>query len=96
LQSYGSKGLAIFQVINDGIKQGMDPDADDLANWVSSYTPAGTTGIDPRARSAKFYLNGSPTVSIPYNIIIDAKTRKILEKEVSYTNLETTIQTYLQ
>ena len=41
------------------------------------------------------YYDGSGKVGIPYNIIIDAKTRKVLVKKVGLSQVESTIAKYL-
>ena len=95
MQNYGSKGLAIFQINNDGPKQQSAPTTVQLMSWVDYYKAAGASGIDPNRRSSKFYYDGAASVSIPYNFILDAKTRKVLEKKVSAANVEARIQYYL-
>ena len=69
------------------------PTAPQLNGWVSIYKAAGASGIDPRRHSSKYYYSGG-TVGIPYNIILDAKTLKVLEKKISYTKLEPLFQKY--
>lgn len=86
MSTYGSKGLAIFQVNNDGAIKGNKPNTSELVAWVKIYKAAGASGIDPRRRSSQYYYSGA-TVSIPYNFILDAKTRKILERNVSAATL---------
>jgi hypothetical protein len=95
MQKYGSKGLAIFQINNDGASQGSTPTTLQLMAWVDYYKAAGASGIDPKRRSSKFYYDGGASVSIPYNFILDAKTRKVLEKKVSAANVEARIQYHL-
>lgn len=95
MTKYGSKGLAIFQINNDGASKGTSPTTAQLKAWVDYYKAAGCSGIDPKRRSSKYYFDGSASVSIPYNFILDAKTRKVLEKQVSAANVEARIQYYL-
>ena len=58
MQKYGSKGLAIFQINNDGASQGTTPTTVQLMAWVDYYKAAGASGIDPKRRSSKFYYDG--------------------------------------
>ena len=101
MQKYGAKGLAIFQVNNDGTPKSTQfnpspPTTKQLASWVSYNNAAGASGIDPTRRITKYYYAGPGTkIGIPYNFIIEAKTRKILEKAVSRAALEDRIKYYL-
>jgi len=95
MQKYGPKGLAIFQVNNDGPAQGSTPTTAQLKAWVKVYKAAGASGIDPKRRSSKLYYDNGNAVSIPYNFIIDAKTRKMLEKKVSANDVEARISYHL-
>ena len=94
MTKYGPKGLMIFQVNNDGTKPGTTPTVAQMDNWVKTYKAAGISTIDPRRNVSKYYYSGGK-VGIPYNIIIDAKTLKVLEKKVSYTKIEAALQKYL-
>ena len=96
MSKYGPKGLMIYQVNNDGPSQGSTPTPTQLEGWVKLYKAAGISTIDPRRNVSRFYYDGSGKVGIPYNIIIDAKTLKVLEKQVSYSKVESTIQKYLK
>ena len=56
--------------------------------------------MDPRKRCSKYYIKYNPskgafTGSIPSNILIDAKTRKILAKGVKYSSLPSSFAKYL-
>ena len=94
MKTYGPKGLAIFQVINDGTSKGQRPTKPQLDGWNKIYKPAGACGLDPRRVSTKYYYSGGP-VGIPYNILLDAKTRKIVEKKVPASQLTSMFQKYL-
>ena len=94
MTKYGPKGLMIFQVNNDGTSQGQSPTAAQLEGWVKIYKAAGISTIDPRRNVSKYYYDGGQ-VGIPYNIIIDAKTMKVLEKKVSASKVEAALQKYL-
>jgi hypothetical protein len=87
-------GLMIYQISNDGISRGSPPNKTGLDAWVAAYKPAGVSGIDPLRRSSKIYYTGG-SVGIPYNIIVDAKTRKILKKKVPLSSLEPVLSQYL-
>ncbi len=95
MTKYGPKGLMIYQVNNDGTGQGTTPTTAQLEGWVKTYKAAGISTIDPRRNVSKFYYDGSGKVGIPYNIIIDAKTRKVLVKKVGLSQVESTIAKYL-
>ena len=76
MQTYGSKGLVIVTTLTDGVKVNTPPTVGLLNNWISAYKPAGAAGIDPGNVAARY--NGKGTV--PLNMIIDAKTRRVLDK----------------
>ena len=95
MTKYGPKGLMIFQVNNDGKSKGSKPTPAQLEEWVKTYKAAGISTIDPRRNVSKYYYDGTGKVGIPYNIIIDAKTMKVLEKKVSASQIETMLKKYL-
>ena len=95
MTKYGPKGLMIFQVNNDGTGQGTTPTTAQLEGWVKLYKAAGISTIDPRRNVSKFYYDGTGKVGIPYNIIIDAKTRKVLAKKVSASAVTAALDKYL-
>ncbi len=94
MSTYGPKGLMILQVHVRSSASAPPPKPSELDAWVSAYKPAGVCGIDPLSRVAQFTYDG-PTVTYPFNLLIDAKTRKILEKEVSSSALPASFQKYL-
>jgi hypothetical protein len=91
--SYGSKGLLIFQTLFDSDKQGTRPSVALLNAWVKAFKPTGACGIDPARNSVTYNTDGTT----PLNLIVDAKTRKVLEKfnAFSMTTVETKIKTQL-
>ncbi len=79
MKKYGDKAM-IFQILIQDANETQNPphiDLDFSLQWIKQFNVVGVSGIDP---------NGTPNLwnvpgSIPLNILIDAKTRKILEKE---------------
>ncbi len=71
-----------------------------MNQWISAYGSATATGLDPNRTVSKFYIKYDSTKkawvgAIPHNIIIDAKTRKVLEAKVSFSQLPTMFAKYL-
>lgn len=106
MTKYSAKGLMIFQVSNAGpvnTNPPTTPKLTDIDNWVAAYKPAGATGIDPRRRTTPYYVYYGKDSSgksgwigaVPYNFIIDAKTRKILWRGGYSSSFETTFSQYL-
>lgn len=77
MKTYGDR-VMIFQVlIEDDNQGGGNIDVDYSLAWIKQFGVAGTSGIDPDHTPDLWNEAGS----IPLNILIDAKTRKVLEKE---------------
>lgn len=93
LQTYESKGLAIFQTLFDSDKQGDRPTIALLDAWVKVLNAAGAVGIDPGRESVVYNTGGST----PLNMIIDAKTLEVLDKFNGYSQatVESKIKQYL-
>ena len=93
LKTYGSKGLMIFQTLSDGNTQGSTPTTTMLDSWISTYKAVGACGIDPYKQSSQYNSKGT----VPLNLIIDAKTLKVLDKinGASKSALEAKIKTHL-
>lgn len=93
MKTYGSKGLMIYQVLTDSATQGKAADPAFLTTWISGYKPMGACGIDPRKLSSQYNAKGT----IPMNMVLDAKTLKVLEKwnGGSATTTEAKIKKYL-
>jgi thiol-disulfide isomerase/thioredoxin len=68
--------LGIYQVLFDNVKQGQTPTLSFLNQWVKTLKPAGAVGIDPERNIVPINTGGST----PLNMIIDAKTLKVLKK----------------
>lgn len=68
--------LGIYQVLFDNIQPGQVPTLKFLNSWVKLLKPAGVIGIDPERNVMPINTEGST----PLNMIIDAKTMKILKK----------------
>ena len=82
LAKYGDKA-AIFQIlIEDDNEGGGLIDLAFSLFWIKQYGAATASGIDPDGTPDMWNLPGS----IPLNILLDAKTRKILEKENGATS----------
>jgi len=77
-----SKGVVIFQTLFDGFKKGQwtFPNHQVLKGWINGLKPQGIIGVDPERNSIPINTSGST----PLNMIIDAKTRKVLEKWNGY------------
>ncbi len=95
MKTYGPKGLIIFQACESGFKQTEAPTLDGLDTWIATYKPAGASGIDPEGHSSKYLFSGVIS-SLPFNMILDAKTLEILEKNVKAADLEAKIQQHLK
>ncbi len=76
MKTYGPKGLMIYQTLSDGATTGKTPDPTFLTSWITGYNPMGACGIDPKKLSSQYNTKGT----IPMNMILDAKTLKVLEK----------------
>lgn len=68
--------IQVFQVLFDGAKAPSVPTLQFLKQWVAVTNAAGITGIDPERNAVPYNTGGST----PLNIVIDAKTGKILKK----------------
>lgn len=79
---FGHKGLVIFQVLYDGhnSKQWTFPSQQVLEAWIKNLKPAGVIGVDPERNCVPYNTKNST----PVNMIIDAKTRKVLNKWNGY------------
>jgi thiol-disulfide isomerase/thioredoxin len=86
--------VAIFQTLFDGQQPGSDITQNLLAAWVSQLNAKGAVGMDP----AKMVLQYNAAGSTPLNMVIDAKTRKILHKWNGYApnSLEGIADYYLE
>ena len=77
MDKYGAKAI-IFQIlIEDDNEGGGHIDTDFSLAWIKQLGAVGVSGIDPDHTPDLWNVPGT----IPLNILIDAKTRKILEKE---------------
>jgi hypothetical protein len=74
------RGLILFQTLYDGQKPGQPMTFPLLKAWNAQLKPAGVVGMDPE-RWVMQYNVGSGT---PLNMLIDAKTRKVLYKVNGY------------
>jgi thiol-disulfide isomerase/thioredoxin len=76
LDTYGPKGLVIFQTLFDADKMGDEPTLALLDAWVTQLDARGVIGIDPARVSVPYNAGGTT----PLNMVIDAKTREVLAK----------------
>ena len=72
-----------------------------LNSWITAFGSATAAGLDPARRTSPFYVTYDTSKSawvgaVPHNIMIDAKTRKVLATKISYTKLEAEFQKYAQ
>mgnify|MGYP002631186260 CR=1 FL=1 len=77
MAKYGSKGLTFFQVLYEGPTQGSNVALGHLDSWIKQFNPQGASGVDPTKLTSP--INSKPG-STPLNLLIDAKTRKVLFK----------------
>jgi len=93
LKTFGPQGLAIFQVLFEGDSVSEPPTVALLDGWVSSLKAAGAVGIDVDAESIVYNTTGLT----PVNMILDAKTLRVLDKFYAYNQLtlESKIKTHL-
>ena len=68
--------LGIYQILFDNVGQGQIPTLSFLNQWTKALKPFGATGIDPERNIVPINTGGST----PLNMIIDAKTLKVLQK----------------
>lgn len=68
--------LGIYQILFDNVGQGQVPTISFLNQWTKALKPYGATGIDPERNIVPINTGGST----PLNMIIDAKTLKVLQK----------------
>ncbi len=68
--------VGIYQVLYDGAQQGSLPALQLAKDWIKSFKGQGAVGVDPDRNVAPINVAGST----PLNLIIDAKTRKVLKK----------------
>ncbi len=68
--------LGIYQVLYDGTQPGSLPTLQLAKDWIKSFKGQGAVGVDPDRNVAPINVAGST----PLNIVIDAKTRKVLKK----------------
>ena len=85
---------------NSGVSSTTLPNQVGLNGWIKTYGSAHATGMDPRKHCSKYYVKydsskGAFTGSIPFNILIDATTMKILEKGTPYKSLPSSFAKYL-
>lgn len=79
-KTYYPKGLVLMQTLYDGQKPGDPMTFGLLKAWQNQLKPAGAVGMDPQ-RWVIQYNTGNST---PLNMLIDAKTRKVLYKVNGY------------
>lgn len=93
--SYGDKGLVIFQTLIDDDNQTnpKPPTVTLLDAWVNMLKPVGACGLDPE-RVTMPYNTAS---TLPLNLILDAKTRKVLDKSngFNFATAESKVKLYL-
>jgi hypothetical protein len=84
LYQYEHQGLVIFQVLYDGFsnKGWTFPDKNVLDQWNKNLKPGGVVGVDPERNCVQYNSKNST----PLNMIIDAKTRKVLDKWNGYSS----------
>ncbi len=90
---YSSQGVVLFQIMYDGQKPGQLMTLPLLKAWNKQLKPIGAVGMDPNRTVGPWNTGGST----PLNMLIDAKTRKVLWKHNGYSfqALSKAVQTYL-
>jgi thiol-disulfide isomerase/thioredoxin len=76
MSTYGPKGLMIVQALFDTDTQGEPATVAFLKTWIKALKPSGASGVDPAWNSLPMNTDGST----PLNVLLDAKTRKVLSK----------------
>ena len=76
MKTYGSQGLIIVQALTDGLTKSTTPTPAFLKTWISTYEAMGAIGLDPKRLTSQYNTKGT----IPMNMMLDAKTRKVLVK----------------
>ena len=79
-QKYEPKGVVFLQTLYDGQKPGQPMTMSLLKAWNQQLKPAGYVGMDPNRNVTQYNIAGSS----PLNMIIDAKTHKVLYKGNGY------------
>ena len=82
-KTYFPKGLVLVQTLFDGAKPGYPMTFPLLKAWNSQLKPSGYVGMDPDRLVMQYNVAGST----PLNMIIDAKTRKVVYKTNGYNKL---------
>ncbi len=82
-KKYEPKGVVFLQTLYDGEKPGLPITMALLKAWNSKLKPAGYVGMDPNRNVVQYNIASST----PLNMIIDAKTRKVLYKSNGYNKL---------
>jgi thiol-disulfide isomerase/thioredoxin len=88
MTTYGPQGLMIVQALFDTDTEFEPATVAFLKTWIGAFKPAGACGVDPGWDTVAW----NTTSATPLNIIIEAKTRKILSKFYSATGVETEIK----
>ncbi len=89
--------VAIVQVSTDGTARNTRPTPTMMNNWITSWGSATATGLDPSRKTTPIYIRNSGGKwgsAVPHNIIIDAKTRKILAKGISPSSVPAEMAKY--
>lgn len=68
--------VAVFQVIFDHSTPGVVPTLEFVSKWIKTLKAVGYVGVDPDRKVMSINTEGST----PLNMIIDAKTMKVLDK----------------
>lgn len=76
LSTYGPKGVVIFQTLYDGLARQDPPTQYVLDIWVKGTNAQGAVVLDPRRTSLTYFIANST----PLNMLVDAKTFKVLDK----------------
>lgn len=90
------KGVVFFQDLYEGANQktGAPATESDLAEWVDSYQIPFWVVIDPKKKMEPYF----DVATIPFSMVIDARTMKILETTTGYggvAEVESFIESHL-
>ena len=85
---------------NSGTSSTSKPTKVGLDGWIKAYGSAHATGMDPNKRCSKYYImwNAAKNAfsgSLPSNLLIDAKTMKVVERGVKASQLPSMFAKYL-
>jgi hypothetical protein len=95
METYGPQGFMIVQAVTETSKQGQPASLGFVESWIKSLDPGGSTVcVEPTGFSKTINTEGTT----PLNIVLDGKTRLVLDKfnGYSHNSLISKIETHLK